>query len=320
MKIAVLDDYQKQALKLADWDRLDAEVTVFEDTITDHAALVERLRPFEVICLMRERTPMGAELIAALPGLKLIVTTGARNQSIDIAAAAARGVVVSGTESRGTTAAELAMLLILALSRRLLPEALSMATGGWQIGLGRDLHGLTLGLIGLGRLGGQVAALAQPFGMKVIAWSENLTDARCREAGVARAASLTDLMARADAVSVHLVLSERTRGLIGARELGWMKRDAVLVNTSRGPIVESRALLAALENGRLGGAAIDVYDTEPLPPDDPLRHEALIAGGRLLPTPHIGYVTRQTYRLFYEQTVEAIAAWKQGAPIRVISP
>lgn len=319
MKIAVLDDYQKQALKLADWDRLGAEITVFDDTITDHDALVERLRPFQVLCLMRERTPLGANLIAELPELKLVVTTGARNLSIDVAAANARGIIVSGTESRGSPTGEFAMLMILALSRRLLPEALSMATGGWQIGLGRDLAGLTLGLVGLGRIGGQVARLAAAFGMKVIAWSENLTDARCREGGVVRAASLTDLMARADIVSIHLVLSDRTRGLIGAEQLGWMKRDALLVNTSRGPIVDAHALLAALEHGRLGGAALDVYDTEPLPVEHPLRHEALIASGQLLLTPHIGYVTRQTFEMFYEQTVEAIEAWKRGAPIRVLS-
>lgn len=318
MRIAILDDYQNAALGLADWDSLGAEITVFDDTIIDRDALVARLTPFEVLCAMRERTPLDAGLIAALPELKLIVTTGMRNASIDIAAARARGVPVCGTATRPEPTAEMAMLLILALSRRLVPEAISMASGGWQIGLGRDVAGLTLGLIGLGRLGARVAALGRAFGMKPIAWSENLTEARCREVGVAKAASLTDLMARADVATIHLVLSDRTRGLIGARELGWMKRDACLVNTSRGPIVDAGALLAALERGRLGGAAIDVYDREPLPADDPLRHEALIAAGSLLLTPHIGYCTRATFEQFYRETVEDIAAWQAGEPIRVL--
>lgn len=321
MRIAILDDYQGVALSLADWDGLGAEeVAVFRDTLTDRAALAERLARFQVVCLMRERTPFPAELIAALPALRLIVTSGPGNASIDVAAADARGITVCGTESRATPTAELAMLLMLALSRRLLPEALSLRDGGWQAGLGRDLQGLRLGLVGLGRIGGQVARLAQGFGMTVAAWSQNLTGARCAELGVERAPDLPALLAGADLVSVHLVLSDRTRGLIGAAELAAMRPDAALVNTSRGQIVDWRALLAALAAGRPGAAALDVYDQEPLPADHPLRARELIDRGRLLATPHLGYATRQTLELFHRQSVEAIAAWRAGAPIRVIAP
>jgi len=321
MKIAVLDDYQGVALESADWSVLEASgagITVFRDTLTDHRALVERLAPFEVLAVMRERTPLPGSLIRSLPNLRLIVTTGARNLSIDLAAAAERGITVCGTESRGTTTAEMAMLLILALSRGLVREANVMAAGGWQAGLGRDLAGLRLGLVGLGRLGAQVAALARPFGMDIAAWSQNLTEARCAELGVERAPSLRALLEASDVVSIHLVLSERSRGLIGATELGWMKPDAFLVNTSRGPIADAHAVLDAMRAGRLGGAAIDVYDTEPVPRDDPIRDPQLIAEGRLLLTPHVGYVSRQTWEIFYRQTVEAIAAWMSGAPIRVL--
>jgi len=319
MKIAVLDDYQGVARELADWSRIDGEVQVFRDTISG-PALVERLKPFDVVCLMRERTPFRADLIAALPNLRLIVTTGHRNQSIDVAAAAARGIPVCGTEGRAHTTAQLAMTMILAASRGIAREAISMRDGGWQAGLGRDLHGLTLGVIGLGRLGARVAELARPFGMEILAWSANLTDARCAEVGARRAPSLTALLEEADVATIHLVLSDRTRGLIGAPELARMKPDALLVNTSRGPIVEWRALLDALRAGRPGAAAIDVYDEEPLPPNDALRDRALIDAGKLLLTPHIGYVGRQNYAVFYRQTVEAIEAWAQGAPIREIKP
>ncbi len=320
MRIAILDDYPGVALELADWASLGAEeIAVFRDTLDDHAALAERLGRFDVVCLMRERTPFPAALIDALPRLRLIVTSGPRNAAIDVAAAAGRGIPVCGTESRATPTAELALLLMLALSRRLLPEVQSLRDGGWQAGLGRDLQGLRLGLVGLGRIGGQVARLAQAFGMGVAAWSQNLTEARCAELGVERAGTLTELLAGAHIVSVHLVLSARSRGLIGAAELASMKPDALLVNSSRGPIVDGQALLHALEEGRLGGAALDVYDQEPLPAGHPLRAAALIDCGRLLASPHLGYATRQTLELFYRQSVEAIAAWQAGAPIRVIS-
>lgn len=316
MRIAVLDDYAGVALQMADWPSLGAEVSVFRDTLTDEEALAARLAPFDVICLMRERTPMPASLIARLPALKLIVTTGPRNLSIDLAAARARGITVCGTGSRKTSTSELAMLLILALARGLMPEAASMRAGGWQIGIGRDLHGLTLGLVGLGTIGAQMAALGRAFGMQVIAWSRNLTQARCAELGVGYRAELTALMTDADAVSIHLVLSERTTGLIGAEALSAMKPDGILVNTSRGPIIDDAALLAALraEPGRRAG--LDVFDVEPLPASHPLRDTALMDAGRLLLTPHIGYVTEATWRLFYGQTVGAIAAWAAGAPIR----
>jgi phosphoglycerate dehydrogenase-like enzyme len=317
MRIAILDDYQGVALGLADWESLDAQVTAFRDTLVG-PALIEQLRPFDVLCLMRERTPMPAEVIAALPNLRLIVTTGRRNAAIDVAAAAARGIVVCGTESRAAATAQMAMTMILAASRGLVREAVSMRDGGWQAGLGRDLDGLTLGVIGLGRLGAEVTRLARPFGMEVLAWSANLTEVRCAELGVERAASLDELLARADVATIHLVLSERTHGLIGGAELAQMKPDAVLVNTSRGPIVDDTALLAALRSGRPGCAAIDVYAEEPLEPDDPLRARDLIDAGKLLLTPHIGYVSRQTYELFYRQTVEAIEAWAKGEPIREI--
>jgi phosphoglycerate dehydrogenase-like enzyme len=319
MKIAVLDDYQRVAPELADWDSLSAEVVSFDDTLTGQR-LIERLAPFQVVCLMRERTPFPAEVIAALPQLRLIVTTGMRNASVDVAAAAARGIPVCGTESRPPATAQLAMTLILAASRGLVREAGAMRESGWQTGLGRDLHGLTLGVIGLGRLGAQVAALAKPFGMEVLAWSANLAEARCAEHGVGKAPSLAALLEAADVATIHMVLSERTRGLIGAGELALMKPDALLVNTSRGPIVDWRALLDALRAGRPGAAALDVYDEEPLPPDHALRDRELIDAGRLLLTPHIGYVSRQTYRRFYGQTVEAIAAWMKGDPIRTIAP
>lgn len=319
MKIAILDDYQGVALELADWDSLGAEVSVFHDTVGG-AALVERLRPFDVVCLMRERTPMPAALIEALPALRLIVTSGMRNAAIDAAAARARGIAVCGTPSRAPATAHHAMSLILAATRGLVAETLSMRDGGWQRGLGRDLDGLRLGLVGLGRLGAAVAALARPFGMEICAWSANLTDARCEKISATRCESLTALLEISDVVSVHLVLSARTRGLIGAAELAAMKPDAALVNTSRGPIVDETALIPALRAGRPGCAAIDVYSQEPLPAAHPLRDRALIDAGRLILTPHIGYVGRQTLETFYRAMVEDIAAWQRGETIREIAP
>lgn len=319
MKIAVLDDYQGVALDYAEWDSLGDEITVFRDTVTG-TALAQRLRPFDVICLMRERTPVRADLLEQLPNLRLLVTTGMWNASVDVAAANARGVTVCGTAGYGPATAHLCMTLILLATRRMLPDLLSMRQGGYQVGIGRDLGGLTLGLLGLGKLGLEVARLAVPFGMKPLAWSTNLTAARAAEAGVEHASSLDDLMARSDVLSIHLVLSARSRGLVGAHELGLMKPDAVLVNTSRGPIVDEAALVAALHAGRPGVAALDVFDTEPLPVDHPLRDPALIDSGRVVLTPHIGYVSKATYEVFYPQTVENIAAWKAGVPVRVLQP
>lgn len=318
MKIAVLDDYAGAALRLADWDGLD--VTVFDDTITDHDALVARLAPFDVICLMRERTPMPGALIAALPQLRLIVTTGPKNAAIDLDAARAAGVTVCGTPSRKTTTSELAVLMMLALNRRLLPEVAALhGAAGWQVGLGRDVAGLTLGLIGLGNIGAQMAVLGRALGMDVCAWSQNLTDARAAEVGVTRMDTLADLMAASDVTSVHLVLSDRSRGLLDAAAFAAAKPGQVFINTSRGPIVDTQALLAGLRAGRPAMAGLDVFDVEPLPADDPLRDTGLIAAGQLLLTPHLGYTTEATFTLFYRETVAAIFAWAAGAPIRVLT-
>lgn len=315
-KIAVLDDYQRVAQVLADWSDLEREheVTVFHDHLADPDAVARRLEPFHVICVMRERTPLPAELIARLPNLELIVTTGGRNASIDVAAARERGITVCGTGIPGHATAELTVGLMIALARDLIGEVDSVRAGGWQRGLGRDLRGRTLGVIGLGRLGSQVAAVARTLGMEVIAWSQNLTAEKAEAAG-ATLVGKDELFSRADYITIHLRLSERTRGLVDAAAIGRMKRDAFLINTSRGPIVDNGALLAALRDGRIGGAALDVYDIEPLPAEDPRRGLP-----NLLATPHIGYVTRETYRVFYPQTVEAIEAWLAGKPVRVIEP
>jgi phosphoglycerate dehydrogenase-like enzyme len=316
MWVAVLDDYQGVAEKLGDWQRLDGRVQleIFREHIADRDMLIERLRPYEVVCLMRERTPFPRAVIEALPNLKLIVTTGLRNDSIDVAAATERGVLVCGTHSAAHPAAELSFAMILALARRLLPECRSVEDGRWQGGLGRELNGATLGIVGLGRLGGLVARYGTAFGMDVIAWSQNLTDERAAEAG-ARRVEKAELFAAADFVTIHLKLSERTRGIVGSEEIGRMKRDAYLVNTSRGPIVDTHALVVAVKEGRIAGAALDVFDEEPLRPDDPLRNTP-----NLLLTPHIGYVTRENYRTFYRETVEAIEAWLDGEPVRAINP
>ncbi len=318
MKIAVLDDYTNDALGLADWSGL-GDVTVYSDTLADPAALVARLRPYQAICVMRERTPLPASILQALPNLRLVVTTGPRNLSIDLDAAKACGITVCGTESRKTTTSELAVLLMLALNRRLMPEVASLTAGGWQTSLGRDLAGLRLGLIGLGNIGAQMAAFGRAFGMEVSAWSSNLTEARCDALGVSRAGSLQELMQVSDVVSVHLVLSDRTRGLMDAAAFAAMKPGAVFINTSRAPIHDTGALLAGLRRGQPAMAGIDVYDTEPLPADDPIHDAALIAAGRLLLTPHLGYTTEATFRLFYEQTVAAVRAFQAGQPIRVLT-
>ena len=318
MAIAILDDYSGAALRLADWSGL-GEITVLSDTITDHAALVARLMPFEVICLMRERTPMPAALIEALPNLRLIVTSGPKNVAIDVAAAKARGITVCGTESRKTTTSELSVLMMLALNRRLLPEVASLNAGGWQAGLGRDVAGLTLGLVGLGNIGAQMAVLGKALGMEIAAWSQNLSDERCEALGVRKMASLGDLLAVSDVASVHLVLSERTTGLIDRAALASAKTGMVLINTSRGPIVDSAAALDWLRRDLTAKAGLDVFDSEPLPQDDPLRADDLISEGRLLLTPHLGYSVEATFRLFYTQTAEAIRAWRAGSPIRMIS-
>jgi phosphoglycerate dehydrogenase-like enzyme len=313
MRIAVLDDYQQVAGSLADWSTLEAEIVYFSDHISDQAELVSRLTGFDVVVVMRERTPFPRTLLEGLPDLGLLVTTGAVNASIDVKAAQELGVVVSGTGSLPHPTGELTMALILALARGLVEQTGSVRDGGWQVGLGRDLLGSTLGVIGLGRLGSQVAKLGQGFGMDVLTWSHNLTRERVAEVGVSQV-SMDELLRRADFVTIHLRLSDRTVGLIGRDELALMRPDAYLVNTSRGPIVDETALLDAVRSGVIAGAALDVFDQEPLPPDHPFRTEPGI-----LATPHIGYVSRESYQVFYEGVVESIEAWRDGEPIRVLN-
>ncbi|TNF18716.1 MAG: D-2-hydroxyacid dehydrogenase family protein [Rhodobacteraceae bacterium] len=316
MQIAVLDDWSGVARDMADWSGLNAGLTVFTQPLG--ADLVERLQPFDVICLMRERTPFPAAVIDALPNLRLIVTTGPRNLGIDLAAARARGITVSGTRSRKTTTSELTLALMLALSRRILPEAQSLARGGWQGAPGRDLAGLRLGLVGFGNIGGQMAVLGRALGMEVAAWSPNLTPDRTEPQGVTLAASLEDLAARSDVLSLHMVLSERSEGLVGRAAFEALPEGALFLNTSRAGLIDREALFAGLRAGRPARAGIDVFEQEPLPADDPWRRAAEDFGERLLLTPHLGYVTEATWRLFYSDTVAAIQAFQAGTPIRTL--
>lgn len=305
MKIAVLDDYQGVALKMADWSGVAkrAQLDVFTDHLADSAEVAARLRPYDIICVMRERTPLPGALIEQLPNLKLIASTGPRNASIDLPAAAARGIKVVHTGYFGSPTVELTWALILAGARHIVAEAAAVRSGGWQHSVGEDLSGKTLGVIGLGNLGSKVAAIGRAFGMQVIAWSQNLTAEKAAAAG-GELVPKQELLRRADVVSIHLVLSERTRGLIGAGELSLMKPTARLINTSRGPIVVEAALIAALNAGQIAGAAIDVYDTEPLPAQHSYRKIP-----NLLATPHIGYVSRGLYERFYRDTVANILSW-----------
>lgn len=317
LKIAVLDDYQGVALSMADWSALggDVEIVPFRNHLGGEDAVAAALAEFDVVCLMRERTPMGRSLLARLPKLKLIVFTGPRIDVIDLAAAAERGILVCHTGGRAAApAAELTWALLLACARHLETEIRNVRTGGWQTTLGMELGGKTLGLLGLGNLGAKVAGYGKAFGMEVIAWSPNLTDERAASLGATRVEKDV-LFSRADVVSIHLKLGDRSRGLVGARELGLMKPSALLINTSRGPIVDEAALIAALTEGRIAGAGLDVFDQEPLPGDHPLR-----ALPNAVLTPHIGYVTEESYRNFYAGVVEAIAAWRAGSPIRVYRP
>jgi phosphoglycerate dehydrogenase-like enzyme len=305
LKIAVLDDYQGVALTLADWSAVAAraDVTVFNDHLAETDAVVERLLPFDVVCVMRERTPLRRNVIERLPKLKLIASTGKRNASIDAEAAAERGISIVHTSYISTPTIELTWALILAGARHLIAENASLRAGGWQRSIGEDLAEKTLGIIGLGSIGSQVAKVGLAFGMNVIAWSQNLTPEKAAAAG-ARLVSKQELLREADVVSIHLVLSGRTTGLIGAPEFQLMKPSARLINTSRGPIVVEAALIQTLAERRIAGAAIDVFDTEPLPPEHPFRN---IQG--LLATPHIGYVSRNLYERFYRDTVANIVAW-----------
>jgi phosphoglycerate dehydrogenase-like enzyme len=308
MKVAILDDYQDVALRLADWSavRRRAEITVFNDHLADPAAVVERLRPFDVVCVMRERTPLSRDILQQLPRLKLIASTGPRNAAIDMRAAAERGIVVTATGYESTPTIELSWALILASARHLAREAASVRDGGWQTRIGANLRGKCLGVMGLGNIGKEVARIALAFGMTVIAWSQNLTSEIASAAG----ATLVDkdaLFRQADIVTIHLILSRRTSGLIGAAELALMKPTAWLINTSRGRIVDQGALIEALRARKIAGAALDVFDDEPLPADHPFRRL-----DNVLATPHIGYVTEELYRTFYGDAAASIAAWLES--------
>jgi phosphoglycerate dehydrogenase-like enzyme len=314
--IALLDDYQNVALRMADWSRLqkDHRIVVFNERLPDVDALARALAEFDVIGIMRERTPFQRALFERLPKLKLLVTTGKRNASIDLAAAKDRNVVVCGTGGGGLSTAEIAIALMLGLARHLREEFAAMRPGGgWQTTVGTDLDGKTLGIIGLGNLGTKVGKIGAAIGMKVIAWSENLTPERARAQGAERV-DKDKLFRLSDVISIHSVLSPRTRGLVGARELSLMKPTAFLINTSRGPIVDEAALLAALREKRIAGYGADTFDVEPLPSNHPLRSEP-----RALLTPHLGYVTEETYRGFYTGTVAAIEGWLAGKPVGVIT-
>ena len=308
VRIAVLDDYQNVALSLADWSALDerATVTVFNDHLADFDAVVERLQPFDIVCVMRERTPMTRAIIERLPKLRLIASTAMRNASIDVKAAEERGVQVVHTGYTSTPTIELTWGLILASARNLIAENTSLRGGGWQQTVGDDMAGRTLGVVGLGNVGGAVAQIGNAFGMKVIAWSQNLTTERAAEVGAALVTK-DELFQEADVLSIHLVLSDRTRGLVGAAELALMKPTARLINTSRGPIVVEADLIRALKDKTIAGAAIDVFDQEPLPLGHPFRSLP-----NLLATPHIGYVSRGLYARFYQDTVANIRRWLES--------
>jgi phosphoglycerate dehydrogenase-like enzyme len=312
VNVAVLDDYQGVALSVVDWSAVSdrANITVFRDHLADEGTVGERLASFDVICVMRERTAMPASLLERLPRLKLICSTGLANASIDLDAAAKRGITVAHTGYTSAPTIELTWALILASARHISVEAASVRDGGWQRALGDDLAGKTLGIIGLGRVGSGVAKIGLAFGMRVIAWSRNLTSSTAAAAGV-RLVTKDELLRTADVVSIHVVLTPSTIGLIGAAELALMKPSARLVNTSRGPIVVETALLEALDNRRISGAAIDVYNVEPLPADHPYRRAE-----NLLATPHIGYVTRGLYERFYQDTIDNIRSWLDDYEMR----
>jgi phosphoglycerate dehydrogenase-like enzyme len=315
VQVAVLDDYQEVARYFGPWDTLgdEVEVTVFHDHISNDGVLRDLLADFEVVVAMRERTPFTAKRLADLPNLKLLITTGMGNAAIDMDVARELGVTVCGTGSKPTPTAELTFGLMLALMRNIPAEDRRIREGGWQHTIGPELADRTLGIVGLGRLGTRVATVARAFEMEVIAWSENLTQETAEAAG-ARAVAKDELFVEADIVTIHTRLSDRTRGLVGAREIELMKPTAYLINTARGPIVDENALLEALHRGAIAGAALDVYDKEPLPPDHPLREAP-----RSLLTPHLGYVSYGTYEVFYRDAVEDVAAFLRGEPVRVLN-
>ena len=310
VKVAILDDYQNVALQMADWSPLAgrATITVFNDHLDEPDALAARLAPFEVVCVMRERTPLTRGLLERLPRLKLIASTAFRNASIDLQAARERGIAVANTGYDSTPTIEMTWALILASARHVAAENASLRSGGWQRRIGNDLKGKTLGVLGLGNIGGEVARIGHAFGMRVIAWSENLTAEKATAAG-AELVRKEELFRQSDVLTIHLVLGRRSRGLVGAAELALMKPRAWLVNTSRGPIVDDSALTTALREHRIAGAAVDVFGVEPLPADHPYR-----SLDNMLATPHIGYVSQNLYRAFYGDTVRNIVAWLDGIP------
>lgn len=313
--IAILDDFQGVALEMANWNTLREHyrITVFRDNVAAKQAVIERLRPFEIIVAMRERTPFSRSLIERLPNLRLLVTTGMWNRAIDMEAAARRDIVVCGTDSSKHAPIELTWALVLGLARQLAKEDAAMRSGAWQTHMGMELNGKTLGVLGLGRLGREVASIGKSFGMNVIAWSENLTADSCAQVGV-ELVTKESLFRRSDVLSIHVVLSDRTRGLVGRNEFALMKPTALLVNTSRGAIIDEGSLIDALQAGTIGGAALDVYEREPLPKRHRLRRTP-----RTLLTPHIGITTDVNYRIYYGQALENIVAFRDGRPIRVLN-
>ena len=313
MKIALLDDWQNNAFSFADFARLraDHQLDTYTDTISG-PGLIERLQPYDVILAMRERTGLREGVLSQLPNLKAVITCGMRNAAIDLDYCKANQITVCGTEAPGHATAELAMMLVGMLARQLYPSVQSMASGGWQVSTGRALRGARLGILGLGRLGSQLAGFGKAFGMEVQAWSQNLTAETCAEQGV-RFASKDEFFSTSDFISIHLKLSDRVTGLVGAAELDLMKSDACIINTSRAPIIDQLALYTALEQGRIGGAALDVFDTEPLPADHSFRGLP-----NVILTPHIGYVTAETMRVFYGGMLEALEAYIAGKPIRLL--
>ena len=315
-RCAILDDYQNIALSMADWSKVsgDLEIKVFNAHLGAADKVIAALQGFDIVCAMRERTAFPRAVIEKLPQLKLLITTGLRNASIDVAAAKERGVVVCGTPAVGSPTSGIAVGLTLELTRRIGYENARMKAGvPWQTTIGMDLEGLTLGVLGLGKLGARTAKIAQAFGKKVIAWSQNLTPEKCAEIGVGYVAK-EDLFRQSDIVTIHVVLSQRTRGLVGAKELGLMKPSAYIINTSRGPIIEETALLAALREKKIGGAGLDVFDTEPLPIDHPLRKM-----DNVVLTPHLGYVSVQNYRAYFAGVVDDIRGFLDGKPVRVLT-
>ena len=314
-RVAILDDYQNVALKFADWSSLNDRIgiTVFDKPFASQDDAIRALQDFEIVCAMRERTPFPREVLNALPKLKLLLTSGMRNASFDLEAAKERGITVCGTGGVGNATASLAIGLMLELTRKIGFENARMHAGQlWQTTMGQDVEGMTLGVVGLGKLGQKVAAIAKALGMNVIAWSQNLTPEACAAAGVTYAAK-DELFANADIVTIHVILSKRTRGLIGAGDLARMKPTGYLVNTARGPIVDEAALLDALQRKQIAGAGLDTFSQEPLPLDHPLRKL-----DNVVLTPHLGYVTENNYRKYYGDMVEDIAAWLNGAPVRVM--